>query len=99
MNVRDGKRFPSRGAAQSAIVTAEATWTRPVYHRSNRHPYPQATDEQIGVQKLAEPYEMEDGTWVVVDADHPSLQGESIDIDLRKRPADMPAQAQSGKSR
>lgn len=96
-NIRDGKSFPNQTAAQAAINAAAATWSPAPLVRVG--PGPHASDAQIGTRRLADPVEMADGSWAVFDVDHPALRGQSIDVDARKRPTDLPAQAQArGKS-
>lgn len=81
-NIRKGRVFPNSTAANAALSTAHATWNPPPYTFVG--PPPHATEVEIGPQKLATPIEMNDGTFVVFDVDHPSFKSHDIDIDNRK---------------
>jgi hypothetical protein len=80
MPLVDGKVFALKTLADAAIATAELTWTPPTYVYVG--PGPHATPAQIGTQRIAVAIEMQNGTYAVLNADHPTLKGTPVDTDL-----------------
>jgi len=87
-----GRSFPNRTSANAAINGAAATWVPPTY--TNVGPGPHINHAALPPQVIAEPLEMEDGTWSVTGAEHASLRGQSVNMANVKRPG-LPAPAQA----
>lgn len=70
------KLFPNEQSARGALNAAEATWVRPTYINRGTGSY--VNHSTLPVQRLSEPDELDDSTWIVV-ADHPSMKGDLVD--------------------
>jgi hypothetical protein len=104
-----GKRYPNEHAARAAIANAERTWTPPVLIDVGPGPH---IDHALIEQRLADPTELEDGTWAVIDADHPDMRDGDEEISheqIRKprrpdqpprgNPNEAPGQGPKGRDR
>jgi hypothetical protein len=89
-----GRVFPNRTAANAACSAAAATWTPPTY--TNVGSGPHIDHSKLPPQTIAEPIEMEDGTWSVTGAEHASLRGQSVNMaNVKRGGAPTPTQAQA----